>query len=126
MPDYLPIAESCQSEIIHCPDAVLEEAAASKRMVATYDLHITGPSPLPPELQVMSGQSFDSRSAAFSGLRAAIAEAMRGAALQEHPVTHRLMQWADEMERSAALSRPASWIITNSAAPFTFMLIRRR
>jgi hypothetical protein len=71
----------------------------------------------------MSGQSYRGRWAAFRAVREAIYAEASGAGLQNEPMALELMQWADEMERSDALSHPG-WV--GVGTPFSFMLARRQ
>jgi hypothetical protein len=93
--------------------------------MAIYDLLITSELPMSPALRARSGRRYGHRNAAFRALRAVISEAMIEAGLQDQPIAHELMRWADEAERGDALSRPG-WIATNHQAPFAFLLTRRR
>jgi hypothetical protein len=90
-----------------------------------YYLCITSELPMWPALQAMSGRRYRGHRAAFRALRQAIAEAILGAGLQNTPIAHGLMLWADEMERSDALSRQG-WVATSDGTPFSFMLAPRQ
>jgi hypothetical protein len=93
--------------------------------MAIFDLLITSELPMWPALRGQSGRRYRQRDTAFRALRAAISEATTGAGLQDQPIAHELMQWADEAERRDALSLPG-WIATNHRGPFAFLLTRRR
>jgi hypothetical protein len=93
--------------------------------MAVYYLCITSKGPMWPALRAMSGQSYRGRRAAFRALREAIAEAITGAGLMNKPIAYGWMRWADEMERSDALSHPG-WVATDDGLPFTFMVAQRQ
>jgi hypothetical protein len=93
--------------------------------VPVYYLCITSKLPMWPALRAMSGKSYRGRRAAFRALREAIAEAILGAGLHKTPIAQELMQWADGMEQSDALSH-SGWVATGDGTPFSFMLARRQ
>jgi hypothetical protein len=92
--------------------------------MADYYLSITSTRPMWPALRTMSGQRYRGRWAAFRALREAIAEAILGGGLQNKLIAHELMQWADDMERSDALSHPG-WAAWGDGTTLSFMLARR-